>query len=307
MTSGAGTVFVIGGAEDKLGPRTVLRAFVDAACGHESRICVIPTASSLGTEVVDVYTALFRLLGAGEVTTARPTTRDEADDADLATSVRHASGVFMTGGNQLKLAQVVGGTGVGAAIAAVHAGGGVVGGTSAGASIVAEHMIAFGTGATTPRMRASQLWAGLGLVRGCVIDQHFAERGRYGRLLSLVAGSPTLLGIGVDEDTAAVIGPGETLAVLGSGAVTIFDARAAITNAHLAERGEPMLVSGVITHVLPAGSRFDLASRTLVAAHTSVPAREALEAAAAERDLRALADMLEDEAAPSSGTATLEG
>jgi len=80
-----------------------------------------------------------------------------------------------------------------------------------------------------------------------------------------------------------------------------------MTNAHLAERGEPMLVSGVITHVLPAGSRFDLASRTLVAAHTTVPAREALEAAAAERDLRALADMLEDEAAPSSGTATLEG
>ena len=102
----------------------------------------------------------------------------------------------------------------------------MVGGTSAGASILAEHMIAFGTGGSTPKQRMSQLSVGLGLLQGVVIDQHFEQRNRYGRLLSLVAQSPSLLGIGVDEDTAAVIRDGDQLEVVGRGAVTVVDGAA---------------------------------------------------------------------------------
>ena len=290
-----GVLFAIGGAEDKTGPRTVLRRFVEAAGGTEATICIVPTASSLGPEVVDVYSALFRRLGAGVVTAVRPASRAEADDPAVSAVVDAATGVFMTGGNQLKLAQIVNGTRTGRAIVAGHRRGTVVAGTSAGASIITEHMIAFGGAGVTPRMRSSQLWEGLGLLTGAVIDQHFGERGRYGRLLSLVAGSPALLGIGVDENTAAVVHPDRLLEVVGAGAVTVFDGARAVSNAHLAERGEPLLVSGVITHALPAGTWFDLDSRALVEAHTQRPAREAIEAVAAENDLRALAAAIEAE------------
>ena len=291
-----GTLFAIGGAEDKSGPRTVLRRFVDAAGGANSTICVVPTASSLGPEVVDVYAALFRRLGAGMVTSVRPSSRADADEPAKADVIALATGIFLTGGNQLKLAQVINGTRTGTAIVDAFRNGAVVAGTSAGASIITEHMIAFGGAGVTPRMRASQLWEGLGLLTGAVIDQHFGERGRYGRLLSLVAGSPALLGIGIDENTAAVITPDHVLEVIGAGAVTIFDAHNAVSNAYLAERGEPLLVSGR-HHPRPCrpAARFDLVGRALVGVHTQVPAREALEAIAAENDLRALARSIEAE------------
>jgi cyanophycinase len=193
-----GTLFAIGGAEAKLRRRSVLRAFVAAAGGAEARIAVVPTASSLGPEVIEVYRAVFTSLGAGEVLALRPESRAEASDPALAASLADVTAVFMTGGNQLKLSSFVTGTAFGDAIVAAYHRGAVVGGTSAGASILADHMIAFGSGGSTPRQRMSQLSVGLGLLRGVVIDQHFEQRNRYGRLLSLVAQSPSLLGMGVD-------------------------------------------------------------------------------------------------------------
>ena len=196
----------------------------------------------------------------------------------------------MTGGNQLKLSAFITGTPFGDAIVAAYQRGAVVGGTSAGASILAEHMIAFGSGGSTPRQRMSQLSVGLGLLRGVVIDQHFEQRNRYGRLLSLVAQSPSLLGMGVDEDTAAVVREGHLLEVVGRGAVTLIDGRHLVSNAFTAQRTAPLMVSGAVLHVLPAGSRFDLTTRTLLAHRTSVPDHEVVEARAAEADLRRLAD-----------------
>jgi cyanophycinase len=194
----------------------------------------------------------------------------------------------MTGGNQLKLAGVVTGTAFGRAVTAAHARGAAVGGTSAGASILAEHMIAFGRSGATPRQRMSQLSSGLGLVQGAIVDQHFAQRNRYGRLLSLVAQSPGLLGIGVDEDTAAVV-RGTHLEVVGRGAVTIFDGTRITSNAHNAKRSEPILASGVVLHVLPATATFDLQNRVLLSYGPQPPAEEIAEMAAAEADLRKLA------------------
>ena len=160
---------------------------------------------------------MFLALGAGERGPARarragprPTTRrSPAALADV-------DAVFMTGGNQLKLTQVVGGTRFGDAVRSAYERGALVGGTSAGASAVSEHMIAFGDESDTPRQGVTASAAGLGLLPDVIVDQHFAQRNRYGRLLSLVARSPRLLGLGVDEDTAAVVRGGHLLEVVGT-------------------------------------------------------------------------------------------
>jgi cyanophycinase len=282
----------IGGAEDKLGRRTVLRSFVDLAGGSDATIAVVPTASSLGDEVAEVYDALFRRLGAREVVALRPETREQADDPELVRRLDEVTGIFLTGGNQLKLSAIVNGTSFGEAIRAAHLRGATVGGTSAGASIQSSHMVAFGPGGAVPKQRMTQLAAGLGLVRDVVIDQHFDQRNRYGRLLMLVAQSPGLLGIGIDEDTAAVItceGNHEVLGVVGRGVVTIVDGRNIISNAHEARRTAPLLASGVVLHVLPSGSVFDLTERSLVRQAPAVDVDEAEELAVAGRDLRRLA------------------
>jgi len=283
-----GPLMIIGGAEDKLRRPTILKDFVTASGGPDARIVVIPTASSLGDEVVEVYDALFRRLGAGEVTACRPESREEAHDPDLVKVIDEASGVFMTGGNQLKLSAFITGTPFGDAMIAANARGVVIGGTSAGASILAEHMIAFGSGGSTPKQRMSQLAVGLGLVPGTVIDQHFEQRNRYGRLLSLVAQSPSLLGMGIDEDTAAVIRDGR-LSVVGRGSVTIVDGRNLVSNAYEAKRTAPLLVSGAVLHVLPAGGAFDLATRSLIVFDTPAEELELEELRAAESDLQEMA------------------
>jgi cyanophycinase len=259
----AGTLCVIGGAEDRTGSRTVLREFVRLA-GDEPRIAVVATASSLGTEILDEYAAVFRDLGAGDVLSMRPESRADADDPDLAAQLSDVDAVFMTGGNQLKLTQIVGGTRFGEAIRSAYERGAVVGGTSAGASAVSEHMIAFGDEHDTPRQGLTASAAGLGLLPDVIVDQHFAQRNRYGRLLSLVARSPRLLGLGVDEDTAAVVHGGHLLEVVGSGCVFVADGSSAVSDAHMAELGAPLLVSGVVVHTLPSGARFDVSLRRLV-------------------------------------------
>ncbi len=259
-----GPLLVIGGAEDKTGARRVLARFVDLAGGAQARIAVVATASALGDEIVDAYRDAFGALGVTDVVAPRPRTRAEATEPALAELLESATGIFMTGGNQGKLSGVVTGTPFGAAIKAAHARGAVVGGTSAGASVQSEHMMAFGREGTTPKYRMAQMSAGLGLLPDLLIDQHFDQRGRYGRLVSLVSHAPHLLGMGVDEDTAGVITDGHLLEVLGRGAITLFDGAAMTSNVDTATGSSPLLASGVVLHVLPAGARFDLARRVLL-------------------------------------------
>jgi cyanophycinase len=256
-------LLVIGGAEDKLGRAGVLRRFVRLAGGRSARIALIPTASSVEDEVVAMYRQVLGRLGVAEVVAVRPTTRRDADDPVTAALLDDVTGVFMTGGNQLKLAQVIAGTALGRAILAAHERGVVVAGTSAGASIMSAHMISMGDEGVTPRQRASQLSAGLGLLPGVIVDQHFDQRARYGRLLSLVAVSPHLLGMGIDEDTAALVTDDRWVEVVGSGAVFVVDAGQATTNGHEAAPGAPVLISGAVVHTLPAGAHFDLVDRRL--------------------------------------------
>lgn len=287
-----GALMIIGGAEDKLRKPTILKDFVAASGGPEARIALIPTASSLGDEVVEVYEAVFTRLGAGQVVPVRPESRVDAHDPALVEKLTKATGIFMTGGNQLKLSAILCGTPLGDAIAAARARGVVIAGTSAGASIQSSHMVAFGVGGATAKQRMTQVAAGLGLLDSAVVDQHFDQRNRYGRLLMIVAQSPQLVGIGVDENTCATVtieDDREILRVSGRGAVTIFDPAHLVTNAYEAPRSSPLLASGVQLHMLPAGSTFDLTNRVLIPELPEVTDEDAAEIAAAQHDMRNLA------------------
>src|SRR5688572_7601124 len=264
VRSTAGSVMIIGGAEDKRRDGAILSRFVELAGGGDARIVVIATASTFGQRATDRYAELFSELGAGEVTGLCPLSRQEANEPATSGQVAEATGVFLTGGNQLRLVSVVGGTRLEDAVASAHDRGVVVAGTSAGASAVAAHMVAFGRSGASPKHRMIHLSAGLGLVEGVVVDQHFEQRGRWGRLLAAVALSPRLLGIGLDEDTAAIIHPDRTLEVLGRGAVTVVDGRNVVTDAHQIKGHRPMMVSGAVVHALPTGSWFDLRARSLI-------------------------------------------
>jgi cyanophycinase len=262
-------LLIIGGAEDKVGRATVLRRFVRLAGGRAARIVVIPSASAFPDEAVQTYNTAFSRLGAPEVVVVNPRSRKAAAAGGAAAqamvaAVDAATGVFMTGGNQLKLSQLFVGTPLADAIARAHQRGAVVAGTSAGASIMSSFMISLGADGVTPRQRSSQLTSGLGLLPGVIIDQHFDQRARYGRLMSLVASSPNLLGMGIDEDTAAEVRDGRRLMVVGSGAVFVVDARGAVSDVPEARRHAPLLISGAVVHSLPGGATFDLHTAQLI-------------------------------------------
>ncbi len=255
---------VIGGAEDKLRDKVILSTFASYAGGADGHAIVVSTASGFGDQAIAHYRDLFLELGIGRVSGLRPEEREEADAPAVAAMLADATGVYLTGGVQSRLTQVVGGTRLADALFNAHDRGAVLAGTSAGASAMASHMVAFGNPGPTPKNRMVHLSAGLGILQGMVIDQHFEQRGRIGRLLALVAQSPSLLGVGLDEDTCAVVLSDQTLSVLGRGAVQIVDGRHVRTDAYRGKGYKPLMVSGAVLHSLPTGYRFDLRSRTLL-------------------------------------------
>jgi cyanophycinase len=273
-----GHLLVIGGAEDKLRDRVILSRFIALAGGRGARIAVVATASSYSTEVAERYRSVFTDLGAASVVPILAQTRPAANDDAAAAAVLGASGIFLTGGNQMRLSSTIGGTRVSAAIEERYRNGAVVGGTSAGASALSTHMIAFGASGSTPKQRMAQISAGLGLLPGVIIDQHFQQRNRLGRLLALVAQNPSLLGIGVDEDTAGVVTPDHVLEVIGRGSLTLVDGTAAETDAWEVAGHRPLMISNVVMHSLPAGYRFDLRRRVRIAT-PALRTIDALEAA----------------------------
>jgi cyanophycinase len=260
-----GHLIVIGGAEDKVRDRVILSRFVALAGGRDARIAVVATASSFAVEVGERYRDVFTDLGAARVDPIVAQARPAANDETLAGIVDGATGVFLTGGNQLRLSSTIGGTRLSRAIEDRYHAGAVVGGTSAGASALSTHMIAFGASGLTPKQRMAQVSAGLGLLPGVIVDQHFQQRNRLGRLLMLVAQNPSLLGIGIDEDTAGVVTPDQVLEVIGRGSVTLVDGAGAETDAWEVAGHRPLMISNVVMHSLPAGYRFDLRRRVRIA------------------------------------------
>ncbi|CAN5741155.1 cyanophycinase [soil metagenome] len=261
---GAGPVMLIGGAEDKVRGRQILKRFVRLAGGAKARVAVIATASEIGEQALRLYEGLFLELGAASVIGLHPQERGEADRTDAGSQLGDVTAVFLTGGNQLRLTSIVAGTRLHQGLHLAQDRGAVIAGTSAGASALASHMMAFGQTGATPRHGNVQTAAGLGLVEGTIVDQHFEQRTRLGRLLSAIAQSPSLIGLGLDEDTCAVVHSGRTMEVIGRGAVTVVDGSHMETDAYRLRGRRPMMVSGAQLHSIPSGYWFDLRARSLV-------------------------------------------
>jgi cyanophycinase len=256
-----GWIVPVGGAEDKEGRAEILRRFVSLCGGNNARIAVIPTASQLES-TGRKYEVLFKELGAKDAQSLGYKNREDTERKDWMEMLETATGVFLTGGNQLRISTVLGGTMVATTIRRMNARGVPVGGTSAGAAILSEHMIAFGAEGATPRAGMATLAPGMGLTNRVVIDQHFRQRDRIGRLLTALSYNPFAVGLGLDEDTAAFIDSDDVVHVLGAGAITVVDA-ASIEHSSIssAEMGDVICMTGVRIHLLPSGGRFDLQSR----------------------------------------------
>jgi cyanophycinase len=301
-----GPLIAIGGAEDKVRERTILRYFLEVAGGSDASVVVLATASEV-PETGERYADLFYSLNADSVEVLRIASREEAlvAGAEAHELLEYATGLFITGGGQLRLSSALGGTQVAAAIRARHAAGMVVAGTSAGAAFLSQHMIALGDSGATPRRRLVHLAPGLGLAPNLVIDQHFRRRDRLGRLLTALSYHPGLLGVGVDEDTAAVIDGESTLRVLGAGAVTIVDGRdMRYTDSHAVHRGQPVCMLGVKLDVLTTGSHYDLERRI---GYPPPPGAVRLDAAESAAAAAAAAELEDREAVEASGGARAGG
>jgi len=255
-----GQIVPIGGAEEKLRDAAILRRFVELCGGSGARLVVLPTASRL-PDTGSRYEALFAELGAAEVRTLAVHTREDADAGGLA--LRDATGVFLTGGNQLRLSTTIGGTALGHALRSANAAGTHVAGTSAGAAFLCEHMIAFGRSGSIPRADMVTLAPGLGLTGSVIIDQHFRQRDRLGRLLTALGYNPEPVGLGLDEDTAAFIDADDRLTVVGSGAIAVVDpSELSYSSMDSAKRHQAVCLIGLRLHTLTEGASYDLGSRT---------------------------------------------
>ncbi len=256
-----GYIVPIGGAEEKLHNPEILDRFVSICGGKRARIAIIPTASEL-EDTGRNYEKLFRKLGIRHARVLKMLTRDDCHNERFINYVEKSDGVFMTGGNQLRLSTTLGGTPVAQAIRRCNAAGMHVAGTSAGAAFMPEHMIAGGDEGSTPRPDLVTLAPGLGLTNNFIIDQHFRQRDRLGRLLTALAYNPFAVGIGLDEDTAAFIRPGDDLEVVGSGGITIIDpTNLSYSSMDRARRGDPVSLIDVKLHILISGGRFEIQSR----------------------------------------------
>jgi cyanophycinase len=252
-------LLVIGGAE-RYGPggTEILRRFVELAGGRAGELIVIATASAEPAVLEAEYATLFTRLGAGRVRALRLENRTQANDPAVVAALATATGVFFTGGDQLRITTVLGGTRTDSALQAlVQAGKIVLGGTSAGAAMMSGTMILGGDGPGVTR-DGVRTGPGLEFLPGVLIDMHFAERGRLNRLLSAVALYPHELGLGIDEDTA-ILAEGDSFEVLGTGTVTVVDAGAA-ADIRVPATG-PITLTGARVHVLPAGCTFELSGR----------------------------------------------
>lgn len=259
-TSHRGYIVPIGGAEGKGKNPAILSRFVELCGGKGARIMVIPTASLLN-ETGPLYKELFESLGANSMCVPVEQ-RDDCFDKETLRILEAATGIFITGGNQLRLSTILGGTPVARGIRRLNAQGVHVAGTSAGAAIVCEHMIAGGRSGATPRESGVELAPGLGLTNRVIIDQHFNQRQRMGRLLAALSFNPFACGLGVDENTAGFIGPDGNMEVVGKGSVTVVDpADLQHSSMSYVRRAEGVTLIGLKLHVLAQGAHFNIESR----------------------------------------------
>lgn len=261
-TQPRGTLIIIGGHEDKEGDRLILRALAERV--KPGALVVATVASQVPQDVWKDYDPLFRELGVRDVRHLNIESREQArTDPAVLKVLDGAAGVFFTGGDQLKITSQIGDTPIYERVREIYERGGTIAGTSAGASVMCETMLVEGEGATSNRIGSTLRMApGLGFIPGVIIDQHFAERGRMGRLIGAVVQNPRIVGIGIDEDTAIMCTRGSCFSVLGRGAVSVLDGRdVSYSNLGEEERDRTLSAFHLCLHQLSMGDEFDLETR----------------------------------------------
>lgn len=262
-----GPLVIIGGAEDRDGACTILREFIRLAGGRRSRIAVLTAGTSEPREAGITYIDTFKRLGANRVEVVDTRDQDDANHIDAIRIIREATGIFFTGGDQARIVKCIKDTILEDALRKCYEEGIVIAGTSAGAAIMPDVMIVKGESETSPHAGAVTLGPGMGFVQGIVLDQHFAQRGRLGRLLTALLLDPAVIGIGIDENTAIII-RGAEFEVIGEGAVTVIDeSDTTYNNLDRVYENQPMSVFGIKLHILTDGCRFNRLTRQPLAGH----------------------------------------
>ncbi len=260
------TILVIGGAEDKVHGREILTTFFRKSGGSESRIVIIPSASREPVAIGERYCQIFESMGAKAIQVLDIRERSQGEDPIWQNYIEGCTGVFITGGDQLRLCALLADTPLMEKIhLQVQLGTITLAGTSAGAAIMGHHMIAGGGSGESPNRSLVDLTTGLGFLPHTIVDQHFNNRNRLSRLLSAIASHPDRLGIGIDEDTCAMFTQDGMLQAIGKGNVTIVDPGELLyTNAPSVGASDPLSLFNLRVHVLTHGDRYNVEKRTIV-------------------------------------------
>ncbi len=259
------TLIIIGGGEDKKTDKKILKEVIKLSGEDRAKIGIITTATDYPDEVGMEYENLFYDLGAYEVHTLSIMDRKHSNIRGKIDSILDYDCLFFTGGDQLKISSIIGGTYFHHIIHKFYDQGKVLAGTSAGASMMSEIMIVEGYDEKAPAEATINMSPGMGLIKNVIIDQHFNQRGRIGRLLSGVAQNPNILGIGIDENTAIIVKDNRSFSVLGNGVVTIVDGRS-IEYTNISEQfsDEPLALTNVVVHILPENYGYDLVNKKTI-------------------------------------------
>jgi cyanophycinase len=257
-----GRLIIIGGHEDKQHDATILETVVKPARDKQGSVLIVTIATRMPQELADEYRAIFGEMGVPKIDVLDIRTRDEAFEDENVKKVEEADVIFFTGGDQVRITSQMGGAQVCQAMHERYAAGATIAGTSAGAAVMSEAMLISGPGDTSSDVRSLEMGPGLGFLPETVIDSHFAERGRIGRLLGAVAQNPKYTGLGIDEDTAIVVTEQSCFEVIGSGAVYVVDGTNISFSSLGANHPRGVLSLGDIKlHILGEGDRFDLQTR----------------------------------------------
>jgi cyanophycinase len=261
LSKARGKLVVIGGGEDREDDCGILKEFLHLAKGAKARIVVMTVATDKPSEVGGEYVAAFNRLGVDAVRVVDVSSREDTKSEKSLQLIQEATGIFFTGGDQLHITTLLGGTKMHGLLHERFEKGVVLGGTSAGAAMMSNSMFIRGESDETPRFGGMEIGPGMDFLTGAVIDTHFSQRGRIGRLLTAVAHYPQDIGIGIDENTAIIVKDTE-FEVIGQGAVTVVDAGGiTYTNLPNISDGDALTLYNVKLHVLSAGHRFDIGNR----------------------------------------------
>ncbi len=263
-----GKLVAIGGAEDKTAEAMILRQVLSFTGESEPRVGVITTASGYPDDVFGEYNKVFSRLGASEVLDIRIRERRDAADKTFVDMIAGSDVIFISGGDQMRLTSIFGGSPALEAIRKRYKQGAVIAGTSAGAACQSTTMVYGGHATDSLRKGAVKMTAGFGLIEGVIIDTHFLERGRFSRLMEVGATNPEYLGVGLGED-AAVLFEDNTIYAFGPGHVILVDS-SGITGSNVFDLadGEAVSAHNVVMHALVDGNGYSLSDRRVLAADT---------------------------------------